>query len=57
MTHVELSPEMKTDIAPLGAWNRRIALPENSVSLRVRLQRHSHEDQAVLDLLDQIVEL
>lgn len=57
LSRVELTPEMKTDIVPLGTWNRRVALPENSVSLRVRLQRRSYEDQAVLDLLDQIVEL
>lgn len=56
-TRVELSPEMKTDIAPMGTWIRRVALPEDSASLRVRLQRHSYEDEAILDLLDQIVEL
>jgi len=54
---VELTPEVRTDIAPLGTWARRVALPESCVSLRIRLQRISYEDEAVLDLLDQVVEL
>jgi hypothetical protein len=57
VARMELTPEVKTDIAPLGTWDRRVAVPESCVSLRVRLQRISYEDEAVLDLLDQIVEL
>ena len=57
LTHVELAPEMKTHVPALGTWRGLIALPEGSVSLRVRLRRHSYHDQPVLDLLDRAIEL
>jgi len=57
LTRVEMAPEMKTHIPALGTWRCLVAVPDESVSLRVRLQRHSYHDQPVLDLLDRTVEL
>jgi len=57
VVRLELAPEMKTDIAAFGTWNRLVAVPANSVSLRVRLRRYSYPDAAILDLLDQTMEL
>lgn len=53
----ELAPETKTAIPPEGTWQRTLTIPADSVSLRVRLRRHSYEDQDVLDLLDRRVSL
>ncbi len=53
----ELAPETKTAISPEGTWQRTVTIPADSVSLRVRLRRHSYEDQDVLDLLDRRVSL
>ena len=57
LTRVELAPEMKTQISALGTWHSLVTLPDDSVSLRVRLRRHSCSDQPVLDLLDRTIEL
>jgi len=57
LTHVELAPEMKTHIPALGTWRSLVTVPAESVSLRVRLRRHSYHDQPVLDLLDRTIEL
>jgi len=57
LTREELAPETKTAIPPEGTWQGTVTIPADSVSLRVRLRRHSYEDQDVLDLLDRMVSL
>jgi len=57
LTREELAPETKTAIPPEGTWQRTMAIPAETVSLRVHLRRHSYEDQDVLDLLDRMVSL
>jgi len=57
LTREELAPEAKTAISPEGTWQRTVTIPADSVSLRIRLRRHSHEQQDVLDLLDRMVPL
>jgi hypothetical protein len=57
LTRVELAPEMKTHIPAFETWRGMVTVPADSVSLRIRLRRHSYHDQPVLDLLDRNMEL